>query len=207
MLRKVNDLKDILHTGKLPGREAHAKLLPGNRPVDHAEETLRRARPSAVMILLHEKQDELLCTLIERPDYQGVHSRQMAFPGGKAELGDESLLHTALREMEEEIGVEADRVEVVGSLTELYIPPSNFLVHPFVGVLQDPPVYRPDPLEVSEVVEFSIYDLHRRHAVRQVEVPTRLYGRMRVPAFILADKVVWGATAAILSEMREVLKW
>ena len=136
------------------------------------------------------------------------HSGQIAFPGGSWEEGDVDFTATALREACEEIGVCQD-VKILGHLTPLYVPPSNFLVYPAVGALPQRPVWKPDPDEVAEVLEFSLPDLLDDSRKREEDWLLRGHP-FRVPFYDVAGHSVWGATALMLSELegrlRTVLK-
>jgi len=144
--------------------------------------------------------------LIQRPDYDGVHAKQMSFPGGKKDEEDESLKITALRETKEEIGIDPSKIEIIGSLTELYIIASNFNVLPTIGILRELPDFIADKHEVDEVIEVKLEDL--MDDGKQKEKPlTILQGiTINAPYFDLNDKVVWGATAMILSELKQILR-
>ena len=111
------------------------------------------AKQSAVLVLLYPKEGETHFVLIERNTYEGVHSGQIGLPGGRVEPGDGSFEATALRETQEELGVNPKAVTMVRALSDVYIPPSNFLVYPFVGYMDTTPVFNPDSREVYEVVE------------------------------------------------------
>jgi 8-oxo-dGTP pyrophosphatase MutT (NUDIX family) len=158
----------------------------------------------AVLILLYEEGNTIKTCFIERTQYDGVHSGQIAFPGGKKEA-DETLEQTALREAEEEIGVNASDVVILGRLTELYIPPSNFLVHPFVGTIDYKPDFLPQEAEVAEVVEFSVDDLADVRLRGQKKIKLSSGSVVETPYFDLHGKIVWGATAMIISEFLEVI--
>ena len=162
------------------------------------------ARIGAVLILLFEEDDVLKTCFIERATYDGVHSGQIAFPGGRKEE-DETLVQAALREAEEEIGVNQSDVILLGQLTELYIPPSNFLVHPFVGAISYKPSFFPEPTEVAEVVEIKVDELSDVRYRGEKKIKLSNGTMVETPYFNLHGKTVWGATAMIISEFLEVL--
>lgn len=144
--------------------------------------------------------------LILRKTYQGVHSNQIGFPGGRVEEEDENLEHTALRETEEEVGIPRSEVQVVRKLTRLYIPPSNFWVQPFVGLLEKTPNLIPQESEVEKILEVDLDDfLNEQNLINQT-LSTTYAQNIEVPAFMLNGHVVWGATAMMLSELKEMLK-
>lgn len=191
----------------LPGQEAQYTLASKDRAYTNLE--MARAdpdvRPAAVLALFHPRNGESHITLIRRNSYPGVHSDQISFPGGKAEPTDSKLEETALRETEEEVGVSASRVKLLGSLTEVYIPPSGFLVRPFVGYAADELEFHPDSREVVEVLNFPVGDFMNARSVRNVRVEVRNM-HMRVPAYVIGDQVIWGATAMMIGELTSVIR-
>ena len=125
------------------------------------------------LILFYPHQGEVFLPLILRPTYDGVHSGQMAFPGGRYELTDEDLIRTAKREAQEEIGLRLNDVRVLGVLSELFIPPSNFFVLPVVATLPYRPDFFPDPREVEKVIEVPYREIRDKTIVGQSEVEVR----------------------------------
>lgn len=190
----------------LPGRAAHdifrATPVGDVRPLfDHAHPP----RPGAVIILLYNEDDLIKFPLIKRPDYPGTHGGQVSFPGGKAEPGEDAI-GTALRECNEEIGVDAEAITVLGTLSDYYVMPSNYLVTPVVAVIDSQPVFRPDPFEVSRVIEARIEDVLADDGIKQKEILAAGKYRMLAPHFEIENEIVWGATAMILNEFRVLLK-
>lgn len=144
--------------------------------------------------------------LILRKSYQGVHSNQIGFPGGRMEDIDKNLRQTALRETEEEVGIPVSEIEVLRKLTRLYIPPSNFWVQPFVGILQKTPNLIPQESEVEKILEVDLDEfLNEQNLIHQT-LSTSYAQNIEVPAFMLGGHVVWGATAMMLSEIKEMLQ-
>ncbi len=164
------------------------------------------ARQGSVLVLLYEEDDKVKLPLILRPSYDGVHSGQVALPGGKFEEPDKNLADTALREAAEEIGIVAKDVTMVGELTDLYIPPSNFLVHPYVGTIHYKPEFVPDATEVVEMIEISLDDVLNKSLVHEKEIKLSNGMRILTPYFDFHGHTVWGATAMILSELRSVIR-
>lgn len=160
-------------------------------------------KPGSVLILLYEDQGVIRFPLIKRPVYTGAHSGQVSFPGGKAEPGEDTI-QTALREGEEEIGVDHRAVSVIGRLSDFFVIPSNFMVTPVIGVVKDP-VFHPDPREVSRIISCSLLDLLLEGAIKSKEILAAGQYRMMAPHFEIEDEVVWGATAMMLNEFRMVL--
>ena len=157
---------------------------------------------AAVMALLYPAGKKLHLVFIKRNAYDGPHSAQISFPGGARENGDPSLEDTALRETREELGINSE-MEVLGSLTPLYIPVSNFMVYPFVGWLCEAPVFRPDPSEVQYVVETSLEALldpmnRDSETLFHHEMP------IEAPFYRVGKEKIWGATAMILSELLQL---
>jgi 8-oxo-dGTP pyrophosphatase MutT (NUDIX family) len=189
----------------LPGEEAQYRMAPMQRR-SKSEYLSEKPDPrlSSVLILLYPGHANRLSTmLIKRPENQGAHSGQIAFPGGKVEPG-EDLADTALRETFEEVGVHPDKITLIGPLTSLYIPVSSFLVHPFIGVYPEEPVFNPNPDEVSALVPASVKELLEMKT-GTMEVTTS-YGKLNTPYFDLYGHVIWGATAMIISEFRELMQ-
>lgn len=162
-------------------------------------------RNAAVMMLFYPKAKETYLVLIVRNSYKGIHSAQIAFPGGKFEAEDVDFKTTALRETEEEIGISQDKIEVVKAFSPMYIPPSNFMVYPFLGICKEEIEFIPDVIEVASIIELPL-DVFRNDAILTVENLTTSYASfIDVPAFKIEGHIVWGATAMMLSELRDVL--
>lgn len=185
----------------LPGEAAHARMASGRRRLLNLHPN-DRTRQSAVLIVFYPGKQTLQVPLILRPAYEGVHGGQVAFPGGRAERVDRDLTATALREAQEEIGIKSSDVRVLGLLTRLYIPPSNFWVQPVIGVLPYRPDFYPDPREVEAVLEVSLTDF-----VQEIKVEERHYQGVafEAPYYEIQGHRVWGATAMMLAELLELL--
>ena len=164
------------------------------------------ARIGAVLVLFYEEDFKLKLPLILRESGDTVHAGQISLPGGKVEEDDEGLEQTALRETEEEIRVLRDDVEIVGRLTNLYIPPSNFLVHPFVGIARTVPDFFPRAGEVAEVIGVTLDELMDDARMGEKEIKLSNGMSIVTPYFDLSGHAVWGATAMMLSELRIVLR-
>lgn len=191
----------------LPGSDAQDRMSSRSRLT--IEEYLKRNpdyRTSAVMMLLFPAGNFISSLLIERPSYEGVHSGQLALPGGRKEDSDEDLLHTAIRETFEEVGVMVPRENVIGPLTPIYIPPSRFLVHPFVALLEERPEFIPDEREVESLLEVNV-SLFLDDEVKQrrrIQVGENMF--LEAPCYMIGDKILWGATAMMFSEMEAILR-
>jgi 8-oxo-dGTP pyrophosphatase MutT (NUDIX family) len=190
----------------LPGEDAHVEMLPLRARTSDVLKTATNYRPSAVMALLYERNNQHHIILTERQDYDGKHSGQMSFPGGKKEEHDSDALATALRETEEEIGIQKSEINVIGKLTDVYIPVSNFLVHPYLGCLKSTPRYLLNEREVKSIVSFEIRELLNKKIKIETDV---LIGKgntlKNVPAFYIEEKIIWGATALMLNELKIIL--
>jgi 8-oxo-dGTP pyrophosphatase MutT (NUDIX family) len=191
----------------LPGQDAQAIMMPSMSDKSRFSlEARKGARPGGVMILFYEDNGSWYFPLIQRPDYDGVHAKQMSFPGGKKDKADIDLISTALRETEEEVGIKQNQINVIGSLSELYIIASNFNVLPTIGFLQEPPNFEADEHEVDEIISVKIEDL-MNDSLQKEKPLTILQGiTINAPYFDLNNKVVWGATAMMLSELKIILK-
>ena len=163
-------------------------------------------RESSVLIVLFESEEDICFPLIQRPLYSGVHSGQIGLPGGKVEEDDKDRIDTALRETEEEIGVRASDIKVLGKLTELYVQASHYNVLPVVGLLPCKPEYKPDPEEVSRVIEGGVNDLITDEKRKVKELLIRNKYRIMAPYFEIKNEIVWGATAMMLNEFSVILK-
>ncbi len=191
---------------ELPGRPAQYKMA-------HAVRTNyppppSNARIACVMALLYPKSSEWHMVLIERmsTNPNDRHSGQISFPGGSKDKTDDSLIACALRETQEEVGVPEKDIDVLGELTDLYIPVSNFQVHPFVGVLDYQPTFIPQPTEVKSIVEVPVATFQRKETIQKTDM--KLSGNItlkNVPYYNVNNHIVWGATAMMISEFVEIL--
>ncbi len=192
----------------LPGWDAQKRLINYDRPPpDNISDIDPTARQSAVLALLYPKNGELYTVLMLRKLYEGTHSGQVSFPGGKRETQDKSLWNTALREANEEVGLLSQSVRKIGELTKVYIPPSRFLVTPFLAYADDAPKFMADRIEVERIIEtpVSAFLDHSKILEKQFfvnshnkEIPIKYYD--------VQGETVWGATAMMLSEIAELLK-
>lgn len=192
----------------LPAAHAHAKMAPIERLEllnNFSYEDLSPKR-AAVMMLFYPKESQTHLVLIVRNSYPGVHSSQIAFPGGKVESYDSSMADTALRETEEEIGIAKSSIEIIKEFTEIYIPPSNFLVSPFLGICTTEPTFVLQPDEVAGIIELPLSIFLDDKNVVTRKLTTSYAVSIDVPAFLVKEHIVWGATAMMMSELKETLK-
>jgi len=190
----------------LPGSIAHEPLRA--TPTGLIKPRFEHRSPpktGSVLILLYEEKGKVMFPLTKRPDYLGTHGGQISFPGGKAE-GAETRVETALREAEEEIGIPASMVEILGTLTEFFVIPSNFLITPVIGYLNEVPDFKPDSKEVKKIIFTAVDDLLRDDAVQTKEIMAGNMFPMSAPHFEIENEIVWGATAMMLNEFRMILK-
>ncbi|PSR12561.1 MAG: CoA pyrophosphatase [Bacteroidetes bacterium] len=190
----------------LPGQAAQYKMAHVVR--QNAQTPPENARQAGVLALFFPKADRWHLTLIQRnnDNPNDRHGGQISFPGGKRDRTDADLQATALREAEEEVGVPRQKVKLLGALTELYIPVSNFLVQPYVGFIDHTPDFRPQPQEVQAVLEVPFTELLdvRNRRFTDLRLTEQLLLR-QVPYFSVGEHVVWGATAMMISELLEVV--
>ena len=188
----------------LPGLAAQIKFAPEYRLPGLRDDPPANARPAGVLILLYTHHGEWHFPLMRRVEDGLTHSGQISLPGGSQEAG-ESIRETALREACEEVGAACTEVDVLGQLTTIYIPPSNFLVTPTVGWVDYRPDFKCDPREVAELIEVPLSTLFDPNVVRRE--PWMLRGtQVEVPFFQIGLHKVWGATAMILSELKMILE-
>ncbi|WP_179344883.1 NUDIX hydrolase [Winogradskyella ursingii] len=193
---------------KLFGEASHAKMSPPYRLelAQKMKEKSKGAKKAAVMALFYpNKRGRTSLVLILRNTYKGVHSAQVGFPGGKYEDDDENLMVTAIRETEEEIGISKQLYDVLIPMTPLYIPPSNFLVHPFIGVSEEYLKFKKQDAEVKAIIEVELSDFLNETNNITTRVNTSMNVKVDVPAFQLNNFIVWGATAMMLSELKDLL--
>ena len=204
-LKSLSKIEQI----SLPGVASQLKMSPTFRLelMEQQREAMANSRKAAVTALFYpdEKQVTKLI-LILRKTYKGVHSAQVGFPGGRLEDSDESLMHAALRETWEEVGVPMEDIQILKPMTEMYIPPSNFTVYPFLGITHKTPQFIKQDEEVEDLIEVLLTDFVDNKAISSVNVMTSFEKEMEVPAFILNGHIVWGATAMMLSEIKDLLK-
>ena len=194
---------------KLPGESVQFKMAPMERLAELKRIAYHQntARKAGVLALFYPSiKNKTHLALILRKTYKGVHSAQIGFPGGKCEEEDSTLKETALRETEEEIGVSRNNISVLKQLTDVYIPPSNFFVQPFLGTVSETPKFKIQEEEVEELLEIPL--LHfMDDSIKTIQTLSTSYAKeIEVPAFTLNDHLVWGATAMMLNEIREMLK-
>lgn len=207
---QLTDLADHLRARlkqPLPGPTAHEvmRAVPSGSVIPRFEHKLP-PKPGSVMILIYpDERGALRFPLIKRPDYTGAHSGQVSLPGGKAEPG-ETHTETALREAKEEVGVQPSEVTVLGTLSDFFVMPSNFMVKPVICFSERQPLFVPDAIEVSRILNGDVKSLLLDEAVKTKEILAAGRFKMMAPHFEIDGEIVWGATAMILNEFRFILR-
>ena len=210
------DLKRIipkLKLSNLNSKTSQIKLAPSFRKefIKLNNNKLLSSKKAAVIAALYEDYDKVRLILILRNTYNGVHSNQIGFPGGRVEVYDKTLFDTAIRETHEEIGVRVQKNELIRELQEIYIPPSNFNVYPFLVILNHPPSFVKDDKEVKEIITIDLESLLNCKITQTlIPIPAKLnelitQNDVEVPTFKLAGYNVWGATAMMLSEIKDLI--
>ena len=175
--------------------------------VEQQRKLMKHARKAGVMALFYpDVAHHTKLILILRKTYSGVHSAQVGFPGGKLEKEDPSLEYAALRETFEEVGVPIENMTVLKAMTSVYVPPSNFMVYPFLGITLKTPQFLKQDDEVEDLIEVKLADFLNEANVGSQMLMTSLQKEVEVPVFKLNGHMVWGATAMMLSEIKDLLK-
>ena len=191
----------------LPGHSAQEKMAPEHRLPHHEWELYYpNARKGGVLILFYPHGETVKTVLIQRPSYEGVHSGQVAFPGGAMEDVDNTLIDTAIREAQEEVGINPQKIEVIGELTQLYIPPSNFLISPVISYTQERPSFVLEEAEVEEIIEVGVHEIMDEEIIQTKNIRVAKDISIEAPYYEIHGRVVWGATAMMISELNEILR-
>ena len=202
-------LADIYKLKEKPlgGLESQFKMAPLLRKRFSLEDIVsQKPKDSAVLALFYPGIDNMTNILLMlRASYNGVHSSQISFPGGKKDKKDPSLQHTALRETEEEIGIAKNDIMIFREMTKTYIPPSNFMVTPFLGLINTKPRFKTNE-EVERLIEVNVKELLDENSLTSKNLTTSYMKNVDVPCFKLNDYTVWGATAMMLSEIKDLIK-
>ncbi|MGE5944838.1 MAG: NUDIX hydrolase [Flavobacteriales bacterium] len=204
-LRLSSKIKNI----KLPAEASHLKMMPPSRKImlSNQSEAIKLARKAGVVALFYPDENfQTKFLLILRKTYEGIHSAQVGFPGGKLEAQDTTLKEAAIRETFEEVGVPKQDIQVLHELSGVYIPPSNFYVHPFVATTLKTPIFKLQEDEVEAIIEVDLQHFLHENVIMTNRVKASYNIDVEVPTFLLNGHIVWGATAMILSEIKDLLK-
>lgn len=202
--------KSLLH--QLTGNRSHQKMAPASRIDDveiaKSKGDFANARKSAVMILMYNEANRTKVIFIRRSFYVGIHAGQIAFPGGRFEIEDITLENTALREIEEEIGIKSNEINVLGRLSDIFVPASNFIISVFIGFLQQKPNYSPDHREVAEIIEIDLSEFFEHDVIREKVflVPSATQSIM-APYYKVGNIELWGASAMVMSELIDMIRY
>ena len=189
----------------LPGDASHQKMMSYKRSSVNEVLQKNNYRESAVLLLFYPFEKELYLSFMLRPTYDGVHSGQVCFPGGRKEKEDENLLQTALREAREELNIKAENVKIIGELSRIYVPPSNFLIQPIVGYSQQRPDFIAEVKEVEAIIEVPVKEFQKSSSLQKAKVTVQNNVELEVPGFYYKNHLIWGATSMILMEMLDIL--
>lgn len=192
--------------GKLPRKSAQLLMTSSSR-INKTMFIPKNTKKSSVLILLYPDNYLVKTIFIQRPDYAGIHGGQISFPGGKFEKTDSDYSETAKREAFEEVGVIKEKIKILGSLTELFIPPSNYTVYPFIGYTDAKPDFIADEKEVAKIIQVNIFDfLNENNVILNSELEIGSGIKIKIPYYLIDGNIIWGATAMIMSEFVEILR-
>ena len=195
---------EITITNYLPGEESQQKMRVNYDQSIELPFSKNNSTASAVLILLYLEDNEIHFFLTKRSNELEHHKGQISLPGGTQEENEE-LTHTALRETQEEIGINKTSISIIGSMPPLFVPVTGFMIHPFIGYSSNKLEPTPDPSEVEAIFSVNISDLLNETNQTIEKRNIRGYD-VEVPYFKLNNYEVWGATSMILSEFRDLIK-
>ena len=202
---QISDIRQALRR-PLPGLAGQMQMMPQPRPgMERGFDPAHCPREGGVLVLLYPKAGELTLVLTRRADTLHHHRGQVSFPGGARESGDADFVQTALREAQEELGIQPENLTILGTLTPLYIPPSDYRIYPAVAYTPQRPDFRPDPCEVALVLEMPLAELTSGRNIHTETWELRGYP-VEVPFFEVDGHKVWGATAMVLGEFRALMR-
>jgi len=207
LFSKFKNSIPFLQDAKLGGITSQFNLAPSYRqPYDLERIKAKNPTKAAVLIIFYSDPDNnTVFVLTKRANYDGHHANQISFPGGKQDSADLHLIDTALRETKEEIGLHIPSKSVFKELTQVYIPPSNFIVQPYVAILDQSPIFNTN-YEVEEIITPKLADLLKFENLKTSKIQNSSGHFLDTPYFLLQDEVVWGATAMMLSELRNLIQ-
>ncbi|MFY9154082.1 MAG: CoA pyrophosphatase [Prolixibacteraceae bacterium] len=197
-------LKNSLN-GNLPGESAHNKMLPPGRRLKIDDHELSTIKQSSVLLLVYPEDEQLFICLTKRPSTMKHHPGQISFPGGKVEKEDDSPEKTALREAHEEVGINQDKIEILGKLSDLYVEVSRFSIQPFLAWADEKPEFVVNYDEVEALIIFPISQFVYDETISETELET-VSGPLTIKYYPFNGEIIWGATAMILAELIGIMK-
>ena len=206
--RNVSGVLKDADFSRLPGQKSQLSMAPALRRDDivRVGKGMNAISSGVLILLFPDSEGQASTVFIQRPVYDGVHSGQIALPGGRHEKEDPDLQNTALREAREEVGINPDAVELVGKISDLYVPPSNFIISPFVGIYHSEPSFQPDPREVDQVIRVRLADFFQPGNIREIPITLSGGNCLPTPCFDVNGRIIWGATAMIVAEFLAFIK-
>lgn len=191
----------------LPGKPSHMKMA--SLGINHKYyEPSKDYKKAAVLAVLFYINDSINIIYMKRPgnNQNDKHSGQISFPGGQFEKDDESLEACAIRETNEELGLNPSDIEILGALSPLYIYVSNFMVYPYVAFYHNTPNYNLQKTEVENTIEFPFKNLYLENIVKVTDISIKNNTIKSVPYFNLNGEILWGATAMITNELKTIMQ-
>lgn len=197
---------ETFKTKQVGGQNAQFELAPMQRSRFNFEKILKQnPKHAAVLVLFYpNKKNKTTFLLTKRASYNGTHASQISFPGGKFESNDLELQTTALRETQEEVGIKREDVTIFKQMSDIFIPPSNFLVTPFLAFTNQTPTFTTN-YEVESIIEVSLKSLFNKKFQTTTLVTTSYAKNWEVPCYQFNNFIIWGATAMMLSEIKHLL--
>ena len=188
----------------LPGASAHTTMLPKGRKLDY-DSNKPNIKKSAVLMLIYPNNGELFFCLTKRNAKLKHHPGQISFPGGKCEKHEIDTVETALRETEEEIGIERNHIQILGRLSDVYVSVSNFIIHPYIGYISRKPDFKINRKEVDELIVLPLNSILNMANRTERDIETSI-GVLRVSCYLINDYVIWGATSMMIAELEALLR-
>jgi 8-oxo-dGTP pyrophosphatase MutT (NUDIX family) len=202
--KKVSLIKKAVNSSK-PGLKSQLIMVTKPRPGHKTyAEMKNKCRKAGVLVLFFPRKNKLYLVLTRRTDKVQYHPNQISFPGGQCEP-TENPLEAGLRETQEELGIAPKKINILGKLTPLYIPPSNYCIHPAVGLMSKRPTYKPRVKEVAEVIEVPlVHMLDNKNIIKETwKLKSR---KVKVPFYQYKNHKIWGATAMVLAELLDIIR-
>jgi len=202
--KEISLIKKALNSPK-PGLKSQSAMITEPRPGHKTYlEMKHKCKKAGVLILLFPRNNKVYMVLTLRTEKVQYHPNQISFPGGQCEP-NESPLEAGLRETTEELGIKPKEIEILGELTPLYIPPSNYCVFPAVGIMDNPPTYNPRADEVAEVIEIPLSHILDKKSIKK-EMWRLKKKKVKVPFYFYKTHKIWGATAMVLTELLDIIR-